>query len=129
MAIEKIDRGLAHAVGILFGVGSTLVIFIIGSLDSLSTGFYAAGVWTGVYLAWNIGIVPQQHWQVVERFGQFYEVKLHGLRFYCMLGLVDTIKAEGDFLERKKVLFEGFSLDFVNGSAPIEAYGGIRMVV
>lgn len=129
MAIKAMSRELARSIGIAFGVGPTALVFLIGSFWSLPAGLYAASVWTGIYLAWNVGIVKQQEWQVVERFGQFYEVKLRGLRFYCMLGLVDTIRVDGTLLERKKAIFEDLStdskleeIDFTNGSAPIEAY-------
>lgn len=129
MAIKAISLGIARGIGVTLGIGPAILIFLVGSIWSLSAGLYAAAIWTGIYLAWNIGIVGQQEWQVIERFGQFYEVKLRGLRFYCARGLVDIVKAKGNLLERKKAIFEDLStdskleeIDFTNGSAPIEAY-------
>ena len=128
--MKKMSPEIARIIGIVSAVAPLLIISVIGwMLGSFLAGFYASAVWIGVYLAWNIGIIGQQDWQVIERFGQFYEVKLHGFRLYCMLGLVDKIKARGNLLERKRALFEGLStnnkpkeIDFTNGSAPIEAY-------
>ena len=122
MSIERMNRGLARAISIVSVVGPSVLLYLIGSMGSTTIGLYAIVLWTGVYIAWNVSIVKQQEWQVVERLGQFYEVKLRGLRFYCMLGLIDTIKAEGNLLERKKEIFEKVSLDFKDGSAPVEAY-------
>ncbi|MFH1178615.1 MAG: hypothetical protein V1711_02755 [bacterium] len=128
--MKKMNRKIAHVIGIVCAVAPVLFIFMIGwMLGLFSTVFYAVAVWIGVYLAWNIGIVNQKDWQCIERFGQFYEIKLHGIRFYCLLGLVDTIKTRGNLLERKRAIFDGFStngklkeIDFTNGSAPIEGY-------
>lgn len=128
--MKKMEPEIAHAIGVVSVAVPALLTFMIGwMLGSFSTGFYAAAVWIGIYLAWNIGIVGQQDWQCVERLGQFYEIKLRGIKFYCLFGLVDTIKARGNLLERKRVIFGGFStngkikeIDFTNGSAPIEGY-------
>jgi len=120
---------IAHAIEIVAVIIPILITLLIGVMFGSSMGVRALVGWVGIYLAWNVGIVGQQEWQVIERFGQFHEVKLHGFRFYCMLGLIDTIKMSGNLLERKRVIFEGIStnnklreIDFTNGSAPIEAY-------
>jgi len=128
--MKKMGHEIAHIIGFVSAVVPAVLIFVIGGmLDSSSAGLYAAAIWIGIYIAWNIGIVKQQDWQCVERLGQFYEIKLGGIRFYCLLGLVDTIKAKGNLLERKRSIFDGFAtdrkpkeIDFTNGSAPIEGY-------
>lgn len=126
--MKAMSPKIARVIGCVGFVLPALLSYLAGLLfGSNMRGLYVATVWIGVYMVWNIDIVDQQEWRCVERLGQFYDVKLRGVRLYCLRGLIDKVKAEGRLTERKKQIFVDFEgkpeeLDFLNGSAPLEAY-------
>jgi regulator of protease activity HflC (stomatin/prohibitin superfamily) len=130
MTVKQMNRSFAQGITAVFVVLPLVILIVLLSvLISFSVALKVAALCVGLYLAFNVNIIEQQHWQVVERFGQLYDVKLRGLRFYCLLGIVDKIKASGTLFERKVQIFVDASepdnlekLEFEDGAAPVEAY-------
>jgi len=129
MSIKRMDRTLGYGIGVLVAIVPTMLIFLVGViLHSFDAGLYSATAWMGAYFAWNITIVDQQDWQCIERLGQFWDLKLNGIRLYCARGIIDRIEARGNLKERNTLIFQDAKtggpeeLDFANGSAPIEGY-------
>lgn len=125
---DGMSKPLGIMIAVLAFVGTTIIVAMITYLTSLSAdaAIIASFLWIGIYGGWNIRIVGQQDWQVVERFGQFYAVKFAGFRLYCMLGLIDRIVKSGNFRMKTKDLFanskgEKEEVDFKDDSAPIVA--------
>ena len=63
-------------------------------------------VLAGILFFWELYIVPQQEWVVVERFSVFHSIKLKGWNFLRWQGMIDQIKARGDFKSFRVNLFE-----------------------
>jgi regulator of protease activity HflC (stomatin/prohibitin superfamily) len=126
--VNKMDDVDGHAIGITAFAVPFLVLGLIGWF-ALSPGFgiFFSLAWTAFYLVINLEIVNQQEYRVVERLGQFWDVKLPGFRLYCFLGYIDKIRASGDFQDRGHSLFLNTpsgaieELDFMDGaSSPVD---------
>lgn len=95
----------------------------LGLLGHLIGNQYTAGglmvLWFGILFALSIRFIRKRTFLVVERFGYFWDVKFAGP---CMIiPFVDSIVLEENFLQKSVKLFEGITIDFTDGSAPVDA--------
>lgn len=86
-------------------------------------------LWSGVYLAFGLIVIPQQEALVIERFGKFQRTTTAGIRILCFRGLVDKERSSVNLQWRTLFLWTGGTgklnssaeIDFSDGvSAPVE---------
>lgn len=105
---------------------AVLIGWPLGSLINAPAGvaFFLVCIWTGLLIVWGLKIVREQEFFVIERFGRFFSVKVRGVRFLLMPGVIDHIRLHKTFTAQEVDLYaddEGNELDFTDGSAPINA--------
>ncbi len=123
---EDMSRKVGRVITLVaFGL-PLLALAILGF--SIGNGYTAGGfvsLWLGVFVFASLRFRRKKTFMVVERFGYFWDVKFAGPRI--LIPWIDNPILADDFLQKQVKLFQGakepISIDFIGGSAPIDASG------